>query len=391
MLESGFEAKAHSSAGAAGLWQFTPDTARLYGLTIDHWIDQRLDPRAATDAAVELLGDLHQRFGAWELALAAYDMGWAGLASVVRRYNTNDFWSLSRTEGTLPWETTLYVPKIIAAAVVASNLAAFGFADVAIDEPVRVEDVETPPGTPLPLVAQAAGCTAKELQALNPELRVGRTPPAAAGGDPGGYMVKVPRGKGAAASQALAKLRREPSVVERYVMRFGETLEQVATAHKTTVQHLIELNGIAPGETRWGGTVLLVPKVDPSSAAPNSPASGSPPAAAGVGPRPTVIVPADVFVYPDRRRVLVERSRPDRAPAGGHDSASIRRHGCRLVANSGGPGKRGIRSSGRLGGVLRRARARQGLSPADGDREGRRIARDHRQALRHFAAHHGAH
>ena len=98
------------------------ETARIYGLTFDRWLDQRMSATLATDAAADLLGDLHRRFGGWELALAGFNMGYAGLASVLRRFNTNDFWSLSRTEGALPWETTLYVPKVFAAAVVAHNL-----------------------------------------------------------------------------------------------------------------------------------------------------------------------------------------------------------------------------------------------------------------------------
>src|SRR5580704_10624652 len=106
MIESGFEPTARSLVGAAGLWQFMPETARIYGLALDRWLDQRLDPEASTEAAAEFLGDLHRRFGSWELALAGFNMGYAGLASVLRRFNTNDFWSLARTEGTLPWETT---------------------------------------------------------------------------------------------------------------------------------------------------------------------------------------------------------------------------------------------------------------------------------------------
>src|SRR5580698_8143819 len=169
MIESGFEQVARSPAGAVGLWQFMPETAKIYGLTIDRWVDQRLDAPMATDAAAEFLADLHRRFGSWELALAAYNMGYAGLTSVVRRYNTNDFWSLARTEGTLPWETTLYVPKIIAAAVVAHNLQAFGLGDLVVDPAVLADEVDVPPGTPLALVAQAAGCSSKDIESLNPE------------------------------------------------------------------------------------------------------------------------------------------------------------------------------------------------------------------------------
>jgi membrane-bound lytic murein transglycosylase D len=293
MIESGFDPAARSVAGAAGLWQFMPETARIYGLAVDRWLDQRLSPTLATDSAVDFLGDLHRRFGSWELAIAGYNMGYAGLASVVRRYNSNDFWSLAHTEGTLPWETTLYVPKIIASAVVAHNLAAFGLSDVAVDSPYETEDVSVPAGTPRLLVAQAAGCTPKDIEGLNPELRAARTPPAADG--EAAYPVKVPLGKGAVVTQGLARSRGVQAPLDRYVVRFGETLDQVAAAHRTTTQHLVDLNAIAPGEAIRGGTVLLVPHVDaaPGGAAP-----------ASTGPKPSIVAPADVFVYPDHKRVF---------------------------------------------------------------------------------------
>lgn len=293
MIESGFEPIARSPAGAAGLWQFMPETAKIYGLSIDRWLDQRLHAQLETDAAADFLGDLHRRFGTWELALAAYNMGYAGLSSVERRYNTNDFWSLARTEGTLPWETTLYVPKILAAAIVAHNLAGFGYPDIAIDATIAADDVSVPPGTPLALVAQAAGVSARDVESLNPELRASRTPPAGEGD--AAYAVRVPQGRGATAAQALAKMLATQSPAERYVVRFGETLEQVAAAHKTTAQRLVEMNAIAPGETVRGGNVLLVPAAVRTTPPAQAPAPG---------PKQSVVVPADVFVYPDRKRVF---------------------------------------------------------------------------------------
>ncbi len=294
MIESGFDSTARSGRGAAGLWQFMPDTARIYGLAIDHWVDERLAAQTATEAATEFLADLHRRFGSWDLAVAGYNMGYSGLASVVRRYNTNDFWSLARTEGTLPWETTLYVPKVLAAAVVAHNLSAFGFSDLAVDSAVLTDDVGVPPGTLLSQVAQAAGCSSKDLEALNPELRAGRTPPRGEGDVP--YSVRVPLGRGETTASAVAKLRKDEPLLERYVIRFGETLEQIAASHKTTTQRLVELNTIGAGETLRGGTVLLVPVVE----AERPPANRTTPST----PKTSVVVPSDEFVYPDRKRVF---------------------------------------------------------------------------------------
>jgi membrane-bound lytic murein transglycosylase D len=303
MIESGFEPVARSAAGAAGIWQLMPETAKIYGLEVDRWLDQRLGAQPETAAAADFLADLHRRFGSWELALAGYNMGYGGIAAVVRRYNTNDFWSLEHTEGTLPWETTLYVPKILAAAVVSHNLAAFGFGDLVIDAPVEFDEVNVPPGTPLALVAQAAGCTLKDVEALNPELRAARTPPATdADGASAAMPVKVPRGKGDAAAHALSTMRAGQPALDRYVVRFGETLDQIATAHRTTTARLVELNAIAPGEAVRGGTLLLVPHADAPPAPAATPATGS--ATGSLGGKPGVVVPADEFVYPDRKRVF---------------------------------------------------------------------------------------
>jgi membrane-bound lytic murein transglycosylase D len=320
MIESSFDPTARSVAGAMGLWQFMPETARAYGLPIDRWADQRLNPGAATEAAADFLGDLHRRFGSWELAIAAYNMGYWGVAGSVRKYNTNDFWVMSRLEAALPWETTLYVPKILAAAIIGRNPHVFGLDDVAVEPPLDGEPIDVPPGTSLAAVAQAAGCTTKELEQLNPELRASRTPPAqpatsspatprAMGiGDPGAnndYPVRVPAGRGAAATQALAKQRTGQPPLQRYVVRFGESLEQIALAQKVPMAKLVELNAIGAGEVVRGGTVLLVPT---AAAAYTPPAPSTAAASTSVVAKDdkasVAVVPADIFVYPDRRRVF---------------------------------------------------------------------------------------
>jgi membrane-bound lytic murein transglycosylase D len=307
MIESGFDSTARSPVGALGLWQFMPDTGKIYGLSQDRWADQRMNLTAATEAAADFLADLHRRFGSWDLAMAGYNMGYGGVLSAVRRYNTNDYWALSKLEGSFPWETTLYVPKILAAAVVARNLVAFGYQDLVVEPALDGEDVPVGPGIALATVAQACGVTTKEVEQLNPELRASRTPPGPTQED---WAVKVPTGKASGCTQNLAKAKRVEPVMERYVVRFGETLEQIAQARKVSVAKLVELNAIAPGEVVRGGTILLVPKADgpvadkpqtdPKTAQAGTKRSGS---GESEG-RPVVVVPQDVFVYPDRRRVF---------------------------------------------------------------------------------------
>jgi membrane-bound lytic murein transglycosylase D len=299
MIESGFVPEARSPVGALGMWQFMAETGKIYGLMMDRWADQRMSVTVSTEAAADHLADLHRRFGSWDLAMAAYNMGYGGVLQAVRRYNTNDYWALSKLEGSLPWETTLYVPKILAAAVVSHNLAAFGFQDVAQEPALDGEEVMVPPGTALSTVAQACGATNDELKALNPELRAQRTPPSQED-----WPVKVPASKASGCGEKLAKTRKE-APTDRYTVRFGETLEQIAQARRTTAAKLIDLNGIQPGEVIRGGTVLVVPKVDPNAPTASEPKDKNKTAAATATPnQPVVIVPQDVFVYPDRKRVF---------------------------------------------------------------------------------------
>src|SRR5690606_11780873 len=126
---SGFEPTVRSRAGAAGMWQFVQGTAAEFGLGQSHWVDERLDPERSTRAAAAYLGRLHARFGSWELALAGYNMGYGALLRAMRKYNTNDVWELSRVEAGLPFETSHYVSKILACAVVMRNPERFGLSE----------------------------------------------------------------------------------------------------------------------------------------------------------------------------------------------------------------------------------------------------------------------
>jgi len=303
MIESGFDPLARSPAGAVGLWQFMPETARLYGMPQDRFVDERVDVVAETECAADFLNDLHRRFGSWDLAMASYNMGYVGVVAAERKYNTNDFWALSKLEGSLPWETTLYVPKIIASAIVMRNPKVFGLDAIVMDPPMQYDEIHAPFGVSLAAIAQASGIDAKELEALNPELRAKRTPPkesevaqAVLGQNVSqGWTLRVPAGKSAAAVAGLGKLHHDDLALERYVVRFGETLDQVALAHGTTSAKLSDINGIQPGELVRGGTLLLVPHAPP-------PKPGAP--AAAPADKPVVVVPTELFVYPGRKRVF---------------------------------------------------------------------------------------
>src|SRR5690606_18853587 len=158
-----------SPAGAVGLWQVMPATGKVYGLQQGSALDQRRNPRLATQAAAHHLRDLYQRFGEWDLAMAAYNMGYEQLLDRIDRSGTADLRELAR-QGALPKETASYVPKIVAAAIVANNLARFGFGDVKIEAPVDGAEIAVPPGTPLKLLAKAAGVSTATIRKMNPDM-----------------------------------------------------------------------------------------------------------------------------------------------------------------------------------------------------------------------------
>lgn len=256
--ESNFDPEAESSVGAGGLWQLMPDAARSYGLRVDGWLDERRDPVRATDAACRYLRDLHQRFGSWELALAAYNMGYNGLLRVIRKYNTNDFEALASLESGLPRETVQYVPRIEGLAVVAANLGAFDLASAPLDPAVLWDEVEVTRSIPLADLAREAHVDEAALRALNPALLRARTPPA----ELGAFTLHAPAGTGERVRAAVASINVAPT--RTWTLRYGEAPDEVASRHGIRTAALLALSGLANDHTVHAGTALLVPDRDPT-------------------------------------------------------------------------------------------------------------------------------
>ncbi len=191
MIESGFAPSATSPVAAAGLWQFLGATARSYGLSVDGWVDERRDPVRATDAALDYLEELHGTFGSWYLAAAAYNAGPQRVAQALRRAGADEggdealYWRIIED---LPRETRDYVPKILAAALLAEQAAHFGF-EVEPDLPYLFDQVLVPGGTSLAQVARAIEVSPALLRELNPHLIRGVTPPGRS------FPVRVPQGE----------------------------------------------------------------------------------------------------------------------------------------------------------------------------------------------------
>jgi membrane-bound lytic murein transglycosylase D len=132
MIESGFNPQARSLAGAAGIWQLVPETARRYGLFVNETVDDRLDPEGSTEAALSYLAALHERFGSWYLAVAAYNTGENRVGRIMveetgsERGSDADYY---RIWDRLPGETRDFVPVMIAAARISKEPERYGFRD----------------------------------------------------------------------------------------------------------------------------------------------------------------------------------------------------------------------------------------------------------------------
>ncbi len=255
MVESGFDFTSRSRTGAGGIWQFMPSAARTYGLEISYWVDGRRDPERSADAAARYLKDLYVRFGNWPLVFAAYNAGYGAVLTSIGRYNTNDYWELCRHESGLPWESSIYVPKIMASAIVGHNLEAFGFADVTPDPPYVFDRVEAPAGTTFAAIARAAGTRPEVVASLNSQLLRERTPP-----DRSPFAVRIPVGTSAAFAEAFEHARGTADRVDTVVLRFGETIDEVARSRGLAPRELRKLNGVKDSGELRAGVTIVVPK-----------------------------------------------------------------------------------------------------------------------------------
>ncbi len=197
MIESGFSAGATSTASAVGYWQFISTTATRYDLKMNWWIDERRDFQKSTHAASRYLTDLYKMFGSWYLTAAAYNMGEGRLRRLIKKHGTNNYWVLSKKPD-FPEETRDYIPKMLAAMLIAKVPALYGFTDVVGKEPYRFEYFYVPGGTDLINLAAALGVEPSMLQKLNPELTKGFIPSSVKN-----HRIRIPTGYTLAASNYI--------------------------------------------------------------------------------------------------------------------------------------------------------------------------------------------
>lgn len=247
MIESGYNPSAYSHAHAAGLWQFIPGTGRNYGLHIDSWVDERREPEKATRAAIQYLSRLYHDFDDWYLAVAAYNGGENRVQRAIQTYKTRCFWELASTKG-IYRETKQYVPKLIAAILIAREPEKFGFTGIQYQKPIQYDLINVPGGTDLEAVAVSANTTVKHLRTLNNELNKDQTPPRL-----DQYTLRIPAGSRSLVAANLEKL--VPVMTTTFVthtVTSGETLTSICKKYNVNKTTLLKANNLRTASLKKG-------------------------------------------------------------------------------------------------------------------------------------------
>jgi membrane-bound lytic murein transglycosylase D len=267
LIESWYDTHAYSRAAAVGMWQFMTGTARGVGMRVDWWVDDRRDPVRATDGAMIFLKELKSNFGSMYLAAAAYNGGPGRISRSLSQHavalesaeGEEQFFALAEANA-LRQETSDYVPKLIAAALVGKDPSRYGIERRTV-LPFSWDSVLVESAVPLAAVAKAADVPVDTIREYNPNILRGMTPPKG-----GALWLRVPVGTAKGFGERLKALpAAERSAVKRYVTKSGDYITKIARANGLSAK---ELNWYNPQATRLKngnlhvGQVILVPRKD---------------------------------------------------------------------------------------------------------------------------------
>jgi len=256
IIESGYDGDALSKSRAAGYWQFMRETARIYGLKINRYIDERRDIEKSSRAAARYLKRLYHIFGDWELALAAYNGGEGYILRLMKKTGARTFWQLLST-GKLRRETAEFVPKFYAVLkIVKGKQVRVRFS------PIKLKKIYVPGNIRLSAISRYANISYRLLSQLNPHILTGKTPCR-------GAEIYVPYEKAprilssldyVIAEEKARKLgiRFYKGYWKGYIVKRGDTLWNIAKRFNLSISliktvNLLKSNRLKPGE------ILLIP------------------------------------------------------------------------------------------------------------------------------------
>ena len=274
LIESGYSPTAVSRSKAVGMWQFMKGTGKFYGLRVDGWVDERRDVPKATDAAVRYLADLTARFGSPYLAAAAYNGGPGRIHRGLARMDPGDeedaedsadstdgspqagdlaFFQLADTRY-IRKETKDYVPKLIAAAIIAKQPERYGFRIVASATDPGFDSVVVAEATGFDVIARLAGMSVADLWEMNPAYLRPLTPPSRRS------VVRLPGGLGAPTQAALEALPASAHLTSLpHKAKRGETITRIASRYGVGVPALRSLNPVLKARSPRPGEVVQIP------------------------------------------------------------------------------------------------------------------------------------
>lgn len=266
LIESGFSSQAFSHASAVGYWQFIRGTGKRYKLKINQLLDERRDPEKSTQAAAEYFKDLYQRFNSWYLAMAAYNVGEGRIDRVTKKYKTKDFWVLSKIKLALPAETDNYVPKYIAAKLIAKNPDKYGFDGIDYMPPIEFDHITVSQPINLRLMAEKMNLNYEDFKALNPKFK-GEIAPLETDSTlglripPGSYEIAL-----TASNESISdkvEYIADQKEIQTHKIKKGDTLSNLARRYRTTIAYLRDINDFSRKKKISVGQKIFVPDRTP--------------------------------------------------------------------------------------------------------------------------------
>lgn len=282
IIESALNPIAVSRAGAKGMWQFMTKTAKSYGLEINSYVDERLDPFKSSEAAAKYLEDSYKLFGDWNLAISSYNCGPGNVNKAIRRGGGRDFWSVYDY---LPRETRGYVPAFVGAMYAIKYSKEYGLTPNNIQMPVQVDTFEIHKNLHFQQISDLVGISVEELENLNPQYIKDVIP-----GNSGSYILRLPFNYSSAFianedslythraeellnpqtlvnNKPIASPREITSDKVTYKVKNGDNLGKIAARYHVTVSQLKTWNNLKSSNIRIGQTLYIYRRGGSSSTA----------------------------------------------------------------------------------------------------------------------------
>lgn len=296
IIESALNPTAVSRAGAKGMWQFMTKTAKSYGLEINSFVDERLDPFKSSDAAARYLEDSYRLFGDWNLAISSYNCGPGNVNKAIRRSGSRDFWAVYDY---LPRETRGYVPAFVGAMYALKYSKEYGLNPNNVQMPVQVDTFEIRKNLHFEQISDLVGISVEELENLNPQYIKDVIP-----GNSGTYILRLPFNYSSAfianedsiythradellnpqtlvsskpATRGSASKATTSTNRVSYKVRSGDNLGKIAGKYHVTVNQLKSWNNLKSSTIRVGQTLYIYTSGGPAPAAKASSTSASKP------------------------------------------------------------------------------------------------------------------